>query len=294
MAPLDLETRLAEDLHRAAEAAPLQPPSLDAVRADAAQRSRRHRIRVAALAVAATVVVAAGAAALLARADADPDHTDIGRSPTTEPAPTTETTVPTTEPPATTPSTAPPATVPADDGLPGTAGPVVEELALRPDGIGPYDFGTPYDEIVPAVNALLGQPMSVTAPQPVVMGCVTQSRQGGTEPATPEGKYYAVVLWDEVVLDFDGPDERSLSLNGWRLSALQSDPRQMRMAGGPTVTEPLSAWRAAYGAQLDEQSSEQFVLNLPSGPVQVTTFQDPQLGEIRRLDAGTYCDPIGD
>jgi hypothetical protein len=287
MAPLDLETRLAEDLHRAAEAAGLQPASLDAVRADAVRQTRRHRIQVAALAAAAAVVVAAGTAALVARQDADRDHTDIGRPPTTEPAPTTEPTTPTTEAPATT--TPPPATSPSTTAAPVVpatpTSAVIEGLDLRADGIGPFDFGASPDEVLPALIAELGVPVHDDVLTDLLQPCTRAAGRAG--PAIdPAWRTVRSVLWNGLSIDFIGPDPSSLRLVGWYTLIGPDQPRHPRMAdGGPTIGDPLSAWQAFYGAQL-EMNLGTAIVHLPEGDV-IANFGDTSTD----ASAGAMCDP---
>jgi hypothetical protein len=231
---LDLEARPTPDLTDAAQAADPRPPDRQAVAATVAQRRHRRRVRTTVLAVAATVIVAAGAVAALG-AVRDDDQTVVNE-PTTVP--------PTTEVPATTTSTASPTSVtttppPADDNP--LQVPVSANLVLRPDGIGSLDFGAPQDEVMTAVVAELGEPLS--------------RYQGGgpsqrCEPAAEE------VSWIGLLLRFEGPDPDSLRLTGWSAGYGNPEaPRTFRMQDGPALGEPVPVWQAAYGPALLVEAS---------------------------------------
>ena len=232
---LDLEDRLTADLATAAQAADPHPPNRRAVSATVARRRHRRRVRATVLAVAASVIVAAGAVAALG-AVRDDDHTVI-EQPTTTVPPTTEVPVTTSSTSSTTSSTTTP---PAISGNPLRV-PVSESLVLRADGIGPFDFGAPQDEVMAGVVAELGEPRS--------------RYQGGgpsqnCEPAAEE------VAWIGLFLRFEGPDQGSLRLTGWSAGYGNAQaPRTFRMQDGPALGEPVPVWQAAYGSALRVEPS---------------------------------------
>jgi hypothetical protein len=282
MVPHELETRLTDDHRQAANGAALRAPTLDAVRADAARRTRRHRLRVALLATAAAVVVAAGAAGLLARSGADRDRTDIGRTPATTPVPTTEPTAPTTRPSVT---ATPPSSVPAASAAPATpTSPEVEGFDLRADGIGQFDFGASPNDVLTDAIAELGQPVHDDVLTDLPGPCTR--RPGTAGPAIdPAWRAARVVTWRELSLDFVGPDPSSLRLVGWYTLIMPDAARRPRMSGGgPTIGDPLTAWQAAYGSLL-EPNGPTAAVHLPAGDVLVNVDGPGQSAE-----AGAHCD----
>ncbi len=224
---------------------------------------------------AAIVLIAAVVAGVATRPDPEPEAAGDADTTTTSADPVA----------STAPATA--AIAPPDDGLPGTAGPVVDELALRPDGIGSYDFGTPAGEIVPAVTALLGPPENPGSTSEVV-ACFDV---GGTAasplpfaPASDEPTSATDVLWPDLRLTFAGRDPESVVLTGWAVYVSASDGRQMRMADGPVVSEALPAWQATYGDKVESVDDQEFQVSFPAGPVLVRDRSDR-----RHVSAGYFC-----
>lgn len=218
---LDLEARLTADLTDAAQAADPRPPGRQAVTATVAQRRHRRRVRTTVLAVAATVVVAAGAVAALG-AGRDDDQTVTHQPTTTVPTtavpPSSEVPVPTSSTASTTSST----TAPTASDDPSQV-PISESLVLRPGGIGPFDFGAPQAEVMPAVSAELGEPYSRFPHDGVAPEC---------EPAAEE------VAWEGLIVRFEGPNSDSLRLTAW--SAGYGNPWLGATSGCRTVRRSAS------------------------------------------------------
>jgi hypothetical protein len=219
------DPRLAARLARAADDAGLRVPALGAVRADADRRTRSRQLRILGGVAAAVVLVAAVVAGLATRgddapeaaADPEPSSTSI------DPAPVASTAAPTTAP-ATTP--------PAD------------QLALRPEGIGAYDFGAPAGEVIAAVTDLRGAPSIPSNPLETV-GCLDAAGMAvagdeGADAPTAElppsagtGLYMDDVQWSELRLGFAGPDADSLVFTGWLTRS--SDPQQNPSSGAGVI-----------------------------------------------------------
>jgi hypothetical protein len=262
----DLETRLAADLADAARRADLRTPAREAVAVTVARRRHRRRVRTTVLAVAATVLVVAAAVATVG-ALRDDDHTMIDEPP----APTTTTTVPPTTAPVVTASTivlypGDPNATPTTSGE-GSSPPVSTNLVLRPDGIGPFDFGAPEDEVVAAVTAELGDPRG-------------HFPGGGNRGCQPEAED---VAWIGLILTFEGPDAGSMRLTAWS-AGLGDNPQQRRnyrMEDGPTLGDPVPVWQAAYGSRfslalLDSQFPS-VTIRFPGATVEGTAGPDEPL-----------------
>ena len=278
----DVEERLAADLADAARAARLTPPGLDAIAAGAARRRRHRRARTGALAVAATVLVAAGAVAVVGAADRD--DTVVGDQPTTTTTPTTDST--TTEPePFDTPVTSvvePPAV--EDPSAVGV--PVAGNLALRPDGLGAFDFGAPMAEVMAEVVATLGEPRH-------------QPRFEGVAGCAP---FMADAVWTSgLSLTFEGTSWETLGLTSWFVS--DSLPgfttHRFETAEGAVLGADLATWRAVYGTALtaspegDDPAVEHNVtIALPGGDMLGWDGAGAPLA-VRNLGLPTTCS-IGD
>jgi hypothetical protein len=118
--------------------------------------------------------------------------------------------------------------------------PVMEELPLRADGgLGPYAAGTSRTEVMVLATTLLGVP--ATVPEPQGTPCASDPSLAVTQQTE----------WDDLALTFAGTADGDLRLVGWEAVARRDAPRRFRLAGGPAIGEPLSAWRAAYGADLE-------------------------------------------
>jgi len=194
-----------------------------------ARRRRQRRARTAALAVAASVVVAAAPAAVLGAAR-DDDHTVVDEPTTTTETPSTTSTTTATR--SSTVSTTSSTTAPVPTA--GSTPPVSVNLVLRPDGIGPFDFGAPQADVLAAVTAEVGEPRA-RYPFVGVSGC---------EPASEE------VAWIGLILTFEGPDPDSLRLTAWSagLGDNPQQPRNYRMEDGPNLGDPVAVWQLAYGS----------------------------------------------
>jgi hypothetical protein len=119
-------------------------------------------------------------------------------------------------------------------------GPVVEELALRADGgLGPYAAGAARDEVVALASAVLGAPGAAPALEPGP--CAADASLTVTQQTE----------WDDLVLTFAGTADGDLHLVGWEALARRGASRRFRLAGGPAIGDPLTAWRAAYGVDLE-------------------------------------------
>jgi hypothetical protein len=215
--------------------------------------------------VAATVLVAAAAVATVG-ALRDEGTTVIDQPP----APSTITTLP--------PTTAP--TVPE---LPAGAPPVSTNLVLRADGIGPFDFGAPEDEVVAAVTAELGEPR----------GHFQAGGNRGCQPAAED------VPWIGLVLTFEGPDSGSMRLTAWS-AGLGDNPEQRRnyrMEDGPTLGDPVAVWQGAYGAAFRmTPAGSTFVsvqIDLAGATVEGTAGPDEPL-VVRNLSRRTTDCVLGD
>jgi hypothetical protein len=243
----DVEERLAADLADAARAASVTPPELGAIAAGAARRRRRRRARTGALAVAATVLVAAGAVAVVGAADRD--DTVVGDQPTTTTTPTTDST--TAEPE--------PFEPPAVEDPPAVGVPLAENLTLRPDGLGAFDFGAPMAEVMADVVATLGEPRH-------------QPRAEGVTGCAP---YMADAVWTSgLSLTFEGTSWETLGLTSWFVSEPLPEftTHRFRTAEGAVLGADLATWRAVYGTALtvspegDDPAVEHNVtIDLPGG-----------------------------
>jgi hypothetical protein len=119
-------------------------------------------------------------------------------------------------------------------------GPVVEELTLRADGgLGPYAAGASREDVVALASSLLGAPAA--APDPQHVAC----------EADPSLTVTQETEWDDLALTFAGTGEDDLHLVGWKTLARRGAPRRFRIADGPAIGDPLSAWRQAYGSDLE-------------------------------------------
>jgi hypothetical protein len=253
---------------------PAEPP--------AAPGRARRRIRTGLILVAAGLVTAAAVAALAADG---PDRTDVVDRP-----------VPTTSPGliAPAPGGGGPAgrdptrggvaggSVPAPAPLP--RGPVVEDLALRPDGgVGRFAFGTPRAEVVGTATDLLGDPTLTAAPVTADRAC-----------AGPGWTSRQRITWGDIGLTFAGPAPDDLRLVGWNVVARPGAPRRFRMAGGPVVGDPLPAWGAAYGDALDverlagDAGQSHITIRLPEGDVRVVGFAEAS-GNAVVVRGGAAC-----
>jgi hypothetical protein len=142
-------------------------------------------------------------------------------------------------------------------------GPVVEELPLRGDGgLGPYAAGASRAEVVALASSLLGAPGAEPAPAP------TPCADDPSLTVTQETE------WDDLVLTFAGTGEDDLRLVGWEALARRGAPRRFRIAGGPAIGDPLTAWRQAYGADLEvhdrlagDGGQTRVTIHLPDGDV---------------------------
>ncbi len=235
----DLEERLATHLTQAADAADLTPPDGDDVLAAVAQHRRRRRIRTGLLAAAAALVAAGTVSVLTTDNRSRTDIIDNPSTTTTEadPTTTTSTTSTTTTPP-------PPAgqvgTVPA-----GPALPIAEGLDLRPDGLGPFDYGTPMAEVHAAVTAELGAPLDPGELRQMHSPCPGPN-------VDPAALVVHDVRWDGITITFSGPDAASLRFAGWYASHMSTTTHVLRMAAGPTMDEPVATvWKDAYGDAIE-------------------------------------------
>jgi hypothetical protein len=103
---------------------------------------------------------------------------------------------------------------------PPTTAPAPAPLTLRGNGIGGFDFGTPYDAVVAGVTAQLVAESDVTAEFPVANEGVYQSAdysRGFTSP------FARLACWadgggDHVCLSFGGADPTGLRFVGWDYS----------------------------------------------------------------------------
>lgn len=276
-----LEQLLTDHLAQAAESADPRPPDRAEV-VDAAVRRRQRRRARRGLLVAAVALVAAGLAS--ATVGDDRSRTDIVDSPSTtvDDPTTTSTTTSTTSAPTTVPTTVPagPAAPPAPQ--------VIESLALRPDGIGELDFGTPMADVVAAVTAELGPP---TIPgEPVTGPLCTED---------PTATVSDAIQWPGVTLYFAGQDADSLRLVGWHVALLPDATFQLRMADGPAMSDPISAWESAYGDALelraepddgDGSATLHVAVQLSTGRVSGVEVQGSGSGRVLSLSAGARCD----
>lgn len=243
----DLDDHISAALTRAAEAAQLAAPSRADVAALAGRRKRRRRVRAGVLTAALATLAVACAVALV---DQPPGRTVAGHE------------VPTTAPTA--------------DFV--DKRPIVESLPLRGNGIGPFDFGAPRDQVVAAVTAELGAP-SHSGPEPGASGC----------PAFDES-----VDWPGLELTFGGPRPDALVLTQWATDDMGGPAKRLRMAGGPAVGDLLSAWQAAYGSRYEaspgsaQGSGEFFVVHLPGGDVTASALEG-RPPRVSSLVSGTAC-----
>jgi hypothetical protein len=118
--------------------------------------------------------------------------------------------------------------------------PVVEELPLRADGgLGPFPAGAGREEVVALASAILGIPGPAQEPQHAACA------------ADPALTVTQETEWDDLVLTFAGTGEDDLHLVGWEALARRDAPRRFRLAGGPAIGDPLTAWQATYGPALE-------------------------------------------
>lgn len=133
--------------------------------------------------------------------------------------------------------------------------PVAESLALRGDGLGEFDFGSPMADVMAAVTAELGSPLRNTKVE-------------GAPNCQPVARD---VSWEDLALTFEGPADGALVLTSWYTDDVASNPqvKRMRMAGGPAMGEPLPAWQAAFGSQFHATPGfpANFTIDLPGGRV---------------------------
>jgi hypothetical protein len=180
------------------------------------------------MAAVAAVVAAVAIAAAVAGSDHN-DHTAIDDE----------------VPPA--PRTPAVAVAPSPDGRGSPAapvhpapGPVVEDLPLRADGgLGPYAAGGTREEVVALATTLLGTPGA--SPDPQHTPCA----------ADPSLTVTQETEWDDLLLTFAGTAEDDLRLVGWEALVRRGAPRRFRIADGPAIGDPLTAWRQAYGSSLE-------------------------------------------
>jgi hypothetical protein len=250
--------------------------------APAAPGRARRRIRTGAILVAAALVAAAAAAAL---GTDDPDRTDVIDRP-----------VPTTSGRLIAPAPGGSTGGPRDPGRGGVAGgsvpaptpvrqgPVVEDLALRPDGgIGRFAFGTPQAEVLGAATDLLGDPALTAAPVTVDPPC-----------AGPGWTTRQRMTWGDVGLTFAGPAPDDLRLVGWNVVARPGAARRFRMVDGPVVGDPLPAWGAAYGDALDverlagDAGQSRITVRLPEGDVLLVGYAEAS-GDAVVVRGGATC-----
>jgi hypothetical protein len=133
-------------------------------------------------------------------------------------------------------------------------GPVVEDLALRADAA--------RGEVVALAGAMLGPPGAAPAPR------------GAPCAADPSLTVTEQTEWDDLVLTFAGTTGDDLRLVGWESLARRGAARRFRLAGGPAIGDPLTAWRAAYGADLEvhdrlagDGGQTRVTVHLPEGDV---------------------------
>lgn len=212
--------------------------------------------------VLAAVVVALAEVTVVVVGDGDPDRTDIaGRTP---PGQTERV------------ASVAPSPAPGGRGAQPVAGPspaqpaagvVLEDLALRPDGgVGPFPNGTPSDDVLAVAIGLLGAPDRVSEPVATTGAC----------PADPTWTTTQDASWNDVVLNFAGPDADELQLVGWQAVARPGAPRRFRLADGPVLDDPLTAWRAAYGGAVEvherragDGGQSNITVHLPDGDVTI-------------------------
>jgi hypothetical protein len=115
---------------------------------------------------------------------------------------------------------------------------------------------------VALASAILGAPGA--APAPDDAPCAADPRLTVTQQTE----------WDDLVLTFAGTGEGDLHLVGWETLARRGAPRRFRLAGGPAIGDPLTAWRAAYGSDLEvhdrlagDGGQSRITVHLPSGDV---------------------------
>jgi hypothetical protein len=253
----DLDLRISDVLTRAAESAQLAVPTRADITTLAGRRRQRRRVRAALLAAAAVALVVVGAVAVLdldgdgkAVTDTVPPATGDTVAPTTAPTttPTGQQTATSTPPPTEATGTTTPSS--GEGGVP-----VSESLALRGDGLGAFDFGAPMAGVMAAVTAELGPPLQNTKVEGAP-NCQAVARD---------------VVWEDLALTFEGPTDGALVLTSWYTDDVGSNPqvKRMRVAGGPALGEPLSAWQAAFGSQFHANPAfpTNFTVDLPGGRV---------------------------
>jgi hypothetical protein len=286
-----IEQLLTDDLRAAAEAADLTPPDVDDILATVAQHRRRRRIRTG-LAVAAAALVAAGTVSILTTDN--PSRTDISDNPTTtttEPDPSTTDPTTTTTPTTTTP---PPAEQSGADPA-GPALPIAEGLDLRPDGLGPFNYGTPMAEVHAAVTAELGAPIDPGEVLQMYSPCLGPN-------ADPAALVVQEVRWDGLTISFSGPDATSLRFVGWNAVHMSTTARVLRMADGPTMDAPVATvWKDVYGDAIDVTQEPDtdgdgtvilhVSLPLPEGLVYGAEVTD--VSRVLTLMAGANCNEGG-
>jgi hypothetical protein len=234
-------------------------PDLLELRVVTPRPGRRRRLRRG-LGLAGAVAAAAGVTIVMVGGD-DPDRTAIDRHP----------------PPTRTEPVAPvaPAPAPGRGGqsvagpTPGQpeAGAVLEEIALRPDGgVGPFAEGTPRDDVLAMAIGVLGEPDRLAEPEATQDDCTGAPTGTTTQDAT----------WNDLMLTFAGPRPDELQLVGWQAVSRPGAPRRFRLADGPVLDDPLTAWRAAYGPAVEvherragDAGQSNVTIHLPDGDVTI-------------------------
>lgn len=228
---------------------------LDRLREAAARLEPWQRAVLATLAGATALGLVAVFAAAAIRAGRGEEPT------TTAPPSTTTTTAATTTTPAPTTTTTTTATTTTTTRPPTTTTPE-SRLTLRPDGIGPLDFGVAAEAAVVVVRTLLGPPDGDT-------GWVDQASNYGN----CIGTQVRFVRWGSLELFLsDGPSDWAGAgvrhLASWANSPAVGEPLlDLRTVEGVGVGTPVGDLRAAYG-----------------GTVEVG--EDPLFGAFFRVEAG--------
>ncbi|MGB8858401.1 MAG: hypothetical protein WCC60_04065 [Ilumatobacteraceae bacterium] len=170
-----------------------------------------------ALAGAAAVLLASGCASSARISGADPSTPapDAPAATSTSSVPTTSDPIPSTTSPATTVTIAAPSTVAATTAPPTTAAPL--PVTLRGDGIGSFDFGTPYAAVAAGLSASLEAETDEAAEFPVAAEYGFQTADGSRGFTSP---FARLACWadggsDHVCLAFGGADPTGLRFVGW-------------------------------------------------------------------------------
>lgn len=237
-------------------------PFLDRLREAAGSLEPWQRAVLGVLAGATALGLVAVFAVAAIRAGRGEDRTTSTTTATTVAPPSTTTTSATTTitEAATTTTTLPTTTTTADPAA---------RLTLRPDGIGPLDFGVEAEAAVVVVRTLLGPPDSDT-------GWVDQASTYGN----CLGTQVRFVRWRSLELFLtDGPSDWAGAgvrhLASWAHSAAVGEPLLMlRTAEGVGVGTPVGDLRATYGETLE-------------------VGEDPLFGAFFRVQAGGPAFLIG-